>query len=85
MPLVNAIHSLTLLLKSDYSFSGTCSFEIPIWFSFISLFSMDGDFAPMSELAKLRSKHGFLLVIDDVSIASLDMLCHFRGICSQYA
>ncbi|KAH7853602.1 hypothetical protein Vadar_004607 [Vaccinium darrowii] len=30
-----------------------------------SLFSMDGDFAPMSELAKLRKSHGFLLVIDD--------------------
>ncbi|XP_022969783.1 8-amino-7-oxononanoate synthase isoform X4 [Cucurbita maxima] len=30
-----------------------------------SLFSMDGDFAPMRELAKLRKKHGFLLVIDD--------------------
>ncbi|KAK4480623.1 hypothetical protein RD792_013701 [Penstemon davidsonii] len=30
-----------------------------------SLFSMDGDFAPMTELAKLRKKHGFLLVIDD--------------------
>ncbi|CAK9135134.1 unnamed protein product [Ilex paraguariensis] len=30
-----------------------------------SLFSMDGDFAPMVELAKLRKKHGFLLVIDD--------------------
>ena len=29
---------------------------------------MDGDFAPMAELAKLRKKHGFLLVIDDVSI-----------------
>ncbi|KAJ4882434.1 biotin F [Raphanus sativus] len=30
-----------------------------------SLFSMDGDFAPMEELSQLRKKHGFLLVIDD--------------------
>ncbi|KAK8489533.1 hypothetical protein V6N11_066321 [Hibiscus sabdariffa] len=30
-----------------------------------SLFSMDGDFAPMVELARLRRKHGFLLVLDD--------------------
>ncbi|GFY84381.1 biotin F [Actinidia rufa] len=30
-----------------------------------SLFSMDGDLAPMCELAKLRKEHGFLLVIDD--------------------
>ncbi|KAK7817850.1 8-amino-7-oxononanoate synthase [Quercus suber] len=29
------------------------------------LFSMDGDFAPMIELVKLRRKHQFLLVIDD--------------------
>ncbi|KAK8560259.1 hypothetical protein V6N13_061136 [Hibiscus sabdariffa] len=30
-----------------------------------SLFSMDGDFAPMVELVKLRKKHGFLFVLDD--------------------
>ncbi|MED6191859.1 hypothetical protein PIB30_004519 [Stylosanthes scabra] len=30
-----------------------------------SLFSMDGDYAPIVELAVLRKKHGFLLVIDD--------------------
>ncbi|XP_021823373.1 8-amino-7-oxononanoate synthase-like [Prunus avium] len=30
-----------------------------------SLFSMDGDFAPMIELVKLRKEHNFLLVIDD--------------------
>ncbi|KAK6250418.1 hypothetical protein SCA6_004423 [Theobroma cacao] len=30
-----------------------------------SLFSMDGDFAPMVELVELRKKHSFLLVIDD--------------------
>ncbi|XP_030937002.1 8-amino-7-oxononanoate synthase-like [Quercus lobata] len=30
-----------------------------------SLFSMDGDFAPMVEIAKLRKKHQFLFVIDD--------------------
>ncbi|XVF08487.1 hypothetical protein REPUB_Repub07fG0007300 [Reevesia pubescens] len=30
-----------------------------------SLFSMDGDFAPIVELAALRKKHGFLFVLDD--------------------
>lgn len=28
---------------------------------------MDGDFAPITELVKLRREHDFLLVIDDVS------------------
>ncbi|XP_016649810.1 PREDICTED: 8-amino-7-oxononanoate synthase-like [Prunus mume] len=32
-----------------------------------SLFSMDGDFAPMIELVKIRKEHDFLLVIDDVT------------------
>ncbi|KAK9034656.1 hypothetical protein V6N11_050813 [Hibiscus sabdariffa] len=30
-----------------------------------SLFSMDGDMAPMVELAQLRKKHGFFWVVDD--------------------
>ncbi|MQL80249.1 hypothetical protein Taro_012699 [Colocasia esculenta] len=30
-----------------------------------SLFSMDGDFVPMVQLAELRKKHNFLLAIDD--------------------
>ncbi|XVE56411.1 hypothetical protein DITRI_Ditri04bG0006800 [Diplodiscus trichospermus] len=30
-----------------------------------SVFSMDGDFAPMVDLARLRKKHGFLFVLDD--------------------
>lgn len=32
---------------------------------------MDGDFAPMIELVKLRKQHDFLLVIDDVSALEL--------------
>ena len=33
---------------------------------------MDGDFAPMVELAALRKKHGFLFVLDDVSPSEID-------------
>ncbi|KAL3524143.1 hypothetical protein ACH5RR_016977 [Cinchona calisaya] len=41
-----------------------------------SLFSMDGDFAPMKELVKLRKKHGFLLAIDD---AHATLVCGKNG------
>lgn len=40
-----------------------------------SLFSMDGDFAPMIELVKLRKKYEFLLVIDDVSSLNFLQCC----------
>jgi len=35
---------------------------------------MDGDFAPMPKLVELRKKHGFLLVIDDVSLIFLALI-----------
>ncbi|BAF06088.2 Os01g0736400, partial [Oryza sativa Japonica Group] len=51
------MHHLDFLLSS-------CSIEKKVVVT-DSLFSMDGDFAPLPELVKLRRKYGFLLVIDD--------------------
>ncbi|KAM4104335.1 hypothetical protein ACJW30_06G149700 [Castanea mollissima] len=38
----------------------------------LSLFSMDGNFVPMVEIAKLRKKHKILFVVDDGSIRGND-------------
>ncbi|CAL8126539.1 unnamed protein product [Prunus armeniaca] len=39
--------------------------QVPLFLNYFLLFSMDGDFASMIELVKLRKVHGFLLVIDE--------------------
>ncbi|KAG2549923.1 hypothetical protein PVAP13_9KG278800 [Panicum virgatum] len=46
------------------SLLSSCSFERKVVVT-DSIFSMDGDFALLPELVKLRRKYGFLLVVDD--------------------
>jgi 8-amino-7-oxononanoate synthase len=41
-----------------------------------SIFSMDGDVAPLSGLARLKRKHNFLLVVDE---AHATLVCGHNG------
>ncbi|KAE9465021.1 hypothetical protein C3L33_03070, partial [Rhododendron williamsianum] len=50
---------------SDMSHLNALLLRCPMKKKVVVTDSMDGDFAPMGELSKLRKRHGFLLVIDD--------------------
>ncbi|KAJ3691849.1 hypothetical protein LUZ61_021013 [Rhynchospora tenuis] len=65
-------HSDMLHLDSLLS---SCSMRMKVVIT-DSLFSMDGDFAPLPELVELRKKHGFLLAIDD---AHATLVCGENG------
>ncbi|XP_040375859.1 8-amino-7-oxononanoate synthase-like isoform X3 [Oryza brachyantha] len=58
------MHHLDFLLLHIFMCRSSCSTEKKVVVT-DSLFSMDGDFAPLPELVELRRKYGFLLVIDD--------------------
>jgi hypothetical protein len=48
---------------------------------------MDGDFAPLSELAALRIKYGFLLVVDEVRtelLANPFFFHQFGFVCNRF-
>ncbi|KAJ1692069.1 hypothetical protein LUZ63_008767 [Rhynchospora breviuscula] len=58
-----------------HSLLSSCSIRMKVVIT-DSLFSMDGDFAPLTELVELRKKHGFLLAIDD---AHATLVCGENG------